>query len=165
MAAPSASERGDPAGIKLDDGYQTLITIQGAPNIQFWEKTVTPPGLDGGDPIDTTTQHNSVFRTTAPRALITLSELTLTVAYDPVVYGVDVDQDPPGIRNVLNVNTVFTVNFPDGTTLAFWGFLRLFEPQGMEEGAQPEANITIEPSNQDENGDEQAPVMVEVAGT
>lgn len=159
MVAPVAALLDhDPAGITLKDGYQTLITIAADPDISFWEKTVQPPGLDGGDPIDTTTMHNSTWRTLSPRALITLTECTLTVAYDPDAYN--------QIQDVLNTETTFTVTFPDGSTLAFFGFLRLFEPQSAEEGAQPEANITIQPTNYDPvNKVEAGPVLFDVEGT
>ncbi len=40
---------------RLDDGYQTLIEFAENPAIKLWEKSVTPPGIDGGDAIDTTT--------------------------------------------------------------------------------------------------------------
>jgi hypothetical protein len=58
MAAPVATARVDPTGIKLDDGYRTLVTFATDPNIEFWEKSVTPPGLDGGDALETKTIHN-----------------------------------------------------------------------------------------------------------
>ncbi len=157
MGAPTATARQTPAGIRLLDGYQTLITFAGDPDISFWEKTVTPPGLDGGDAIPTTTMHNVLWRTMAARALIDLTELTLTAAYDPDLY----DE----IKAILNINDQITVTFPDGSTLAFWGFLRLFDVQSMEGGSPPEANITIQPTNTDGSGAEQGPVMTEVEGT
>lgn len=158
MAAPTATARGTPSGIKMDDGYQTLITFASAPTIAFWEKGVTPPGLDGMDGIDTTTMHNVQWRTKAPRALVTMTDLTLTVAWDPVLYQT--------ILTLLNVKTTITVTFPDGGTLAFFGYLQKFEPSEHKEGEQPEATITVTPTNQDPvSGDEEAPVLTNVAGT
>jgi hypothetical protein len=141
----------------MDDGYQTLITFARNPVIAFWEKSVTPPGMDGGDEIDTTTMHNVRFRTFASRALITLTEGSVTAAWDPDLY----DE----ILLLLNENDVITITFPDGSTLAFWGFLKSFEPDEFVEGEQPTATITYVPTNQDNTGVERAPVMVEVAGT
>lgn len=158
MAAPATTARATPDGRYLKDGYQTLIAPAADPDVAFWEKTVTPPGMDGGDAIDNTTMHNETWRTMRSRALVTLTDMTLTVAYDPDIY----DE----ALALLNVETSWTVHFPDGSTLDFYGFLRLFEPQDMSEGEQPEANITISPTNFDvTNNVEAGPVMTEVAGT
>ncbi len=156
MGIPSVQTRQTPLGIPLFDGHVTKVAFGHDLDISFWEKTVTPPGLDGGDLINITTMWNETWRTMIPRALITLSEFTLTAAYDPDVY----DE----IRDILNNNGEVTVLFPDLSTLSFWGALRVFEPQTHEEGTQPEANITIAPTNWDGTA-EQAPVMDEVAGT
>ena len=158
MAAPATTARVDPVGIRLDDGYQTLLAFEADPDISMWEKTVQPPGMDGGDEIDTTTMHNSTFRTRAARALITLTESSTTVAYDPDLFN--------QIINIINVSASITVHFPDGSTLDFYGFLRTFEPQDHEEGAQPEAVINITPTNCDpSNNVEEPPVLTSVTGT
>ena len=58
------------------------------------------------------------------------------------------------------------ITFADGSTLAFYGYLKNFEPQDSEEGSDPEANITIQPTNWDNaNSTEEAPVLVAVPGT
>lgn len=158
MTAPVAGARLDPAGIKLDDGYRTLLACAANPDVSFWEKTVKPPGLDGGDEIDTTTMHNDTWRTRAPRALVTMTEASMTAAYDPNIYN--------DILSVLNVETTWTVHFPDGSTLAFYGFLKNFETNELSEGEQPTASITVVPTNQDPvTGAEEAPVLVSAAGT
>lgn len=158
MAAPSATARQTPAGIKMDDGHSTLITFAADPDVSFWEKTVTPPGIDGGDAIETHTMHNDEWRTMAPRQLKTLTEMTCTAAYDPDLYN--------QILALVNVETTVTVRFPDGSTLAFYGYLRVFEPSEMQEGEQPEAEITIQPTNQDPTtGAEEAPVLTSAPGT
>lgn len=158
MAAPTPSARVDPTGIRLDDGYSTLITLAVDTDISFWEKTVTPPGLDGRDPIDTTTMHNERVVTKAPRSLIDVTDATATVAYDPLVY----DQ----CLSALNVRTTVTIRFPDGGTYCFFGFLQAFTPQEMSEGEQPEAEVTICVTNFDPvNHVEALPVLTNVAGT
>jgi hypothetical protein len=158
MAAPSpnTTER-TPSGTKLDDGYQTLIVIDQSAagtdwgdTIAFWEKTVTPPGLDGLEPIDTTTMYNTTYRTFAQRALVTMTDLTVTAAYDPKLY--------TDIVNLLNEHATITVLFPDGSNVCFFGFLRSFTPGEHVEGSQPEATIVISPLNQDTSGDEYGPV-------
>ena len=158
MAAPATTARSTPWGIALSDGYSTKIAFAADPDISFWEKTVGPPSLDGGDAIETTTMHNAAYRTLSSRALITLGESSVTVAYDPDLY----DE----VLGIINVNTAITVHFPDGSPLDFWGFLRTFEPGENAEGEQPEATITIQPTNYDPNNTVEAgPVLTEVAGT
>lgn len=158
MAAPVATVRQDPTGIRLDDGYRTLVTFASDPNIELWEVSVTPPGLDGGDEIDTTTMHNDTYRTRSPRSLKTLTEFSMTVAYDPSCY--------TALLALINVETTITVTFPDGSTLAFFGFLKAFQPDALEEGSPPRASVTVVPTNQDPtSGVEQAAVLVSVAGT
>lgn len=158
MTAPTVTARQAPTGIRLDEGHPTFITFAADPDVSFWEKTVTPPGLDGGDPVDTTTMHNTRWRTRGARVLITLTDSGTTVAYDPLFYS--------QALALVNVETSITVTFPDGTTYSFYGFLRTFEPQEISEGEQPEANISITPTNKDPvTGDEEDPVLVNVAGT
>lgn len=159
MAAPTPTARVAPTGIKLKDGYQALITFALDPNIEFWEKQVTPPGMDGGDPIDQTTMHNVDWRTSAPRALITLTNSSVTVAYDPTVY--------TACLNLINRETTITVTFSDGSTVAFFGFLKSFTPAAMVEGTQPEATIEIVPTNFDNGAAkvESGPAVAGVAGT
>lgn len=157
-AAPSATVRQDPSGIKLDDGYRTLVTFASDPNIEFWEKSVTPPGLDGGDEIDTTTMHNDDWRTNAPRALIRMTPFTTTAAYDPSIY--------TAALALINRKDTVTVRYPDGSTLAFYGFLKTIEFSELVEGTQPECTITVVPTNQDpDTGSEEPPVLTSVAGT
>lgn len=155
---PTTTPRVTPTGIKIDDGHSTKIAFSRNPDINFWEKTVTPPGIDGGDAIDTTTMHNVTWRTFSPRKLKTLTEMKTEVQYDPIAY----DE----LRDLINVEDSITVTFPDGSTLSFFGYLKSFEPGELSEGEPPMATITIQPTNQDPTtGAEAAPVLVSVAGT
>lgn len=157
MAAPSATVRSTPAGRKLEDGYQSLITFSADTDVAFWEKTVQPPGYDGGEKIDQTTQHNTTFKTASPQALIEVTDGQITAAYDPRVI--------PQIQALINVECTITVLFPNGDTLAYFGYLQKFEPNELTPGEQPECTITIVATNKDSSGAEQAPVLVEAAGT
>jgi hypothetical protein len=158
MTAPAPTVRGTPLGIKLPDGYQALVTFAVDTDISLWEKEVTPPGIDGGEPIDTTTMHNTVWRTTGPRSLSTLTPMTFTAAYDPDVY----DE----ILAIRNVETTVTVTFADGSTLAFYGYLQKFDPGPLAEGTPPEATVTVVPTNYDPVAHtEEGPIMTEVSGT
>lgn len=138
--------------MRLDDGFRTLISFGGAFGVTLWEKEVTPPGMDGGGPVDTTTMRNSFWRTRNPRWLITLTDLAATVAYDPFFYTTAL--------TFMNVNTFLDVQFPDTAIVSFWGFLDKWTPNPNREGEQPTANIIIVPTNQDENGFEVNPVYV-----
>ena len=124
---------------RLNDGYQTLLSPSLDSDIKFWEKEVTPPGISGGEAIDTTTMHNSTWRTFAPRALKTLTEISMQAAYNPVVYD--------DVLPLINVNQLWTLFFPDGSTLEFWGYLKEFTPGANKEGEQPTADLKIQPTN------------------
>jgi hypothetical protein len=86
MVAPVATVRTTPTAKKMDDGFKSLIAIASNPAIEFWEETVTPPGLDGGDAIDTMTMHSTRWRTKAPRKLITMGDVKATVEWNPSLY-------------------------------------------------------------------------------
>jgi hypothetical protein len=158
MAAPTVTARSTPSGFKLGDGYQTLLAFASKPSIQLWEKAVKPPGIDGGDGIDTTTMHNQVWRTKDTKHLKTLSESTMTVSYDPDSYN--------DILTLINKNDSITAHFPDGSALAFYGVLQKFEFGDLKEGEFPEATVSIYPTNYDPTGKvEAAPVFQAASGT
>lgn len=127
--------------MRLDDGWQTLLTCAAAPNIALYEKTVQPPGVIGGGANDTTTMHNEVWRTKSPKHLKELSDANMNCAYDPAVIDDIIAQ--------VNVNQLWTVTYPDGSSETFWGWLDEFIPAEHKEGEQPTASVKIIPSNQD----------------
>ncbi len=135
----AGTTRSTPGGIMLGDGYSTKIAFSSDPDIEFWERTVKPPGIDGGDPVDRTTMHNLTWRTMASRALRTLTNSSVTAGYDPKVFD--------SIVAIINVEQEITVHFPDGSILIFYGYLKSFEPNEHSEGALPEATIEIVPTN------------------
>lgn len=139
--------------IRIDDGFKTLISFALSSSVKFWEKSITPPGMSGGGPNDTTTMRNTLYRTKAPKKLITLDPATVVVAYDPAVY--------PQIVSMLNQNQAITITFPDDSTLVFWGWIDSFAPSEASEGEQPTATVTIQPSNQNASGVETAPVQTD----
>lgn len=156
--ALSTTSRSTPVGTKLNDGFSTKIAFAADADVSFWEKTVTPPGIDGGDPIDITNMFNSAVRTKAARSLYDVTDASLSVQYDPVVY----DQ----IIALINVNTSITVHFPNGDTLDFFGYLRSFTPQENQEGEEPLADIVIVSTNVDSSdGTETAPNYKTSTGT
>jgi len=158
MAAPTPTTRQTPTGFKMPDGYQALITFANKPAVQLWERQVKPPGLDGGDGIDTTTMHNVRWRTKANRHLITLAEASAMCAYDPDSYN--------DLLSLLNSPQSITVRFPDNSTLAFFGYMQKAEFGELKEGEFPEVTVQITPTNQDPTStSEQAPVFTAAPGT
>jgi hypothetical protein len=158
MAAPSATARGTPTGIMLTDPHPTHITLGRHPTIAFKEKEIQPFGDDGGDPIDCTTFFNNRRRSYAPRQLISGTEATVTAAYDPSVLGV--------LRASINVPDTVTITHPDGSTEARFAFVQKVTPSSnTSDGDQPTIEVVLFPMDQDDDGNEQEPVLVNVAGT
>lgn len=135
---------------RLRDGLSTTVSFSLNPNVTLWETSVTPPGLDGGGPNDTTSMRNSTWRTRQPKKLKTLTAFTFTAQYDPVVY----DQ----FLAMLNVNQQITVKFPDGDKYTMWGWVNSLAPNAITEGSPPTITVGIEPSNQDNSYNEVGPV-------
>jgi hypothetical protein len=138
---------------RIDDGFSTLITFLDAASgatISFWEKEVTPPGIEMGGANDTTTMRNEEWRTKAPKKLKSLTDGSFKAAYDPAVYDT--------ILEIIGVNGQIQITFSDDSTLTFWGWLDKFTPGNITEGAQPVADCTIICSNQDNDKVEQPPV-------
>ena len=138
---------------RLDDGFRTLITLANAPTVKIFEKEVTPPGVSAGGPIDTTTMRNTAWRTQAPRQLKSMTQISATVAY--ATNGYD------AIKAQVGVNQLITVTWPDGATVAFYGWVDEFTPGAGTEGEQPTASLTIQPSMVNASGVETAPVFTE----
>jgi hypothetical protein len=158
MAAPTATTRQDPSGIMMENGYRSLVTVGADPDCSYWEIGITPIGIDGGDAIDTTTMHNDDVRTKAPRTLHDYTDGEIRVGYDPNLLAL--------LQALVNEETTITIRFYDGTTWAFYGYVRVFDPDEMVEGELPEATITITPTNWDYvNNVEARPVVTNVAGT
>lgn len=138
---------------RIDDGFSTIFTLSNIPSAKLYEKELTPPGVMGGGPIDTTTMRNLAWRTKSPKQLKSLGDVTATVAYATEVYDDVIAQ--------IQVNQEITVTFPDQSTIVFWGWLEEFTPGNNTEGAQPTAKVTIHTSNHDADGVETAPVYTE----
>ena len=158
MAAPAATTRQTPAGKKLEIGFVTKMTLASDPDISLWEIGVTPPGYDGGEPIDTTDQWNTTYRTKTPRVLLEGTDAKVTFHYDPAV--------KTQIVAVLNVPTTITVRYPDGSTEAFYGTPRVVEFDEMNEESDPRGTLTVTPLHYDPTNDVEAGATVtSVAGT
>jgi hypothetical protein len=151
MAAPVPTPRLTPTAKKLGDGFKTLITLAGNTAIEFWEETVTPPAIEGGDAIESATMHSVLWRTKTPRKLITMGDVQARVQFNPSLY--------TSILARVNVPDTVTITFPDHSSLAFYGYLKSFAPAELSEGAVGTGTITITPTLADPTtGAEQGPV-------
>lgn len=139
-----------PVHERLDDGFSTIITLANIPSVKLFEKEITPPGISAGGPIETTTMRNTTWRTMSPRVLKSLTPASATVAF--------ATEAIPQVMGQIGRNQLVTVTFPDGSTLAFWGWLEEFTVNALVEGEQPTASITIQPGNIDEDDQEVAPL-------
>lgn len=141
MAAPTpaATNLRVPSGAPLTIGKTILVTIKGDGTsyntIGFWEVSVTPPAMSGGDKVGIGNQYNTKYETFVPQKLITVGDMQLTVQYDPNAYD--------DISQAINDNTTITVHFPNGDRLAFYGYLREFTPGEASRTTNPTATIVI----------------------
>jgi hypothetical protein len=134
------TDRVTPTGTPFDEGYQSLITFAADSNLSFWETVVGAPGIDGGDPVPTTTMHNTAVRTKAPRKL---KEHTPFQVQGKFSSGT-IDQ----VYALINVNGWITVKWPDGTQYSFPGYLKAFQPGQAQEGNPLEGTLEIIPTGQ-----------------
>jgi hypothetical protein len=158
MANPTITARSAPSGKKLRDGFRSLVAFARDPDVSLWERSVKAPGVSGGDPIDQTTMHNDDVMTKAPQSLIEWTNGSMVCGYDPAVLG--------QILQLVNKEGSITVHWPDGSTLAFYGYLGTFDVQEKSKGAMPLANCEIVVTNWDPVNDvEVKPLLTSVAGT
>jgi hypothetical protein len=142
----------------MPDGFKTTLTFASKPGIALWEQSIKPPSIDGGGPIPTTTMLNVRVRTQRAKKLYTYSAVSGSFAFDP-----DVMID---IIALVNAEQAITLTWPDGSTMAFWGYLDKFEPGEQKEGDMPMAGVTVEITNWDPvNNVEAEAVYAAAAGT
>lgn len=144
-----------PTGNMLTDGFSTIISCTYNPSVKFWEMEVDPPGVEGGGGKKVTTMRATAWHQKAPNVLKDLTDAGAKVGYDPAVLA--------DIYALINVNTQWTITYPDGATEVFTGWLDSFKRGTMVEGEVPTADIVIIPSNRNGSGTETAPTAT--AGT
>lgn len=158
FAAPSPAAIGTPAGLHLRDGYSTKIVFNRLTTFSLWEKTVQPSALSVGEAIDLTTMRNVAVTTKWPQTLHDVGDVTVVCGYDPNAWA-------QARQTVLGMNDNITLQHPDGSTVAFFGFLKDLQPAAHQRGAMPEATAVITVTNLDSSFAEQAPVYTNVAGS
>ena len=122
-----------------EDGFATLITIDGVTDLKFEEQEFTPPSISAGGKINTTTMRSAAgWRSAAAKKMKTLGDANLKVAWATGAYTV--------IMSLVGIPKLYTATFPDGATLEFWAILDDFKPNAQKEGEQPLADIVISPT-------------------
>lgn len=126
-----------------EDGFGTIITVDGIADLKMEEVETQPPGWDGGGAISTTTHRNGPasgpkLRTSAPKRLTGLSPMNLKVVYQTSVDAV--------IRANIKKVKLFTLTYPDGATLQLYAWIESFKPGSNKEGEQPSADVEIIPA-------------------
>ena len=144
-----------PSGNMLTDGFSTIISCTANPSIKMWEMEVDPPSIEGGGGKQVSTMRNTAWHTMAPNVLKKLGEGGAKVGFDPAVYS--------QIVALINVNTSWTITYPDGATEVFLGWMDSFKRNTFTEGEVPTADVVFIPSMRNGAGTETAPVAT--AGT
>ncbi len=158
MAAPANTHRVTPAGDHYTDGNFTKIAFSANPSIKFWEKTVTPPGIDNGEPIPNDTMFNQFWRRVEPRKLNSVPPFTVTCAYTGATWD--------AVKAICGQRGSVTVRFPNYDQLDFFGYLKSFMPGAHADSAPPEGTLTIVVTNWDPvNKVEQGWVYTAYTGT
>lgn len=151
MAAPAPDARVAPTVLMIKNGWKSLVTFSEDPDISIYEKAVTPFGIDNGETINITTQHNNLVVTKAPNALYEVTDGQFTFAYSP--------SQLAGLKALKGVNQTITYTFPNGDTWAVYGYLKSAIFGVLERGTYPEGTAVIIHTNIDPtDGSEAEPV-------
>ena len=134
---------------KLRDGHSTRITFPSATGAELYETEIAPPGWSGGGANDTTSMHNTGWRTRQPKKLKTATDITGTAQFATSICTT--------LNTLINNNQLVEVKFPDASTLSVWSWLDEFKFNPLKEGEPPTASFTVIPSNEDATGVEVAP--------
>lgn len=157
MAAPSPTVRQTPVGLKLRDGFRSLVTFAADPDLSLWEMESTPGGYDNGEKINTTTFWEDV-RTFAPRAQNEVTDGAIVAAYDPAV--------ETQLQALVGREDTITHTLRDGSTVAAYGYLKSAVKSSHQDGQMPTIQCVIVYTNWDYVNDVAAlPAVNSVAGT
>lgn len=151
MTAPAAGTRSTPAGVDMEDGWVTKIGFSQDVDISIWEESVKPPGTDGGDPIDLKTMWSEDWETFAPKGLKKSTDGNVKFSYDPSCTA--------QINAIVNVKGTITIFYPNGGTLAFFGYVKSVDFDDLAYGSKPKGTLVIVVTNRDPStGGEEGPV-------
>jgi hypothetical protein len=158
MAAPAHTALGTQASPKLRTGFSSRMAFSLLPTFSVFVKEITPPDFDGGDPVENTTMENIAVHTNAPRVLVKVGQIKMTVEYALEAF--------TEIWSIINKEGSGTLYFPDGSYFDMFGNIQKFTPGGLSEGGEPTAeliwnNTCYDPTNKVE----QKPVYTPHTGT
>lgn len=114
-------------------GIRIVLVNQG---LVFYEKSVQPSGVEGGDPINITTNDNTAYESQAPRTLRMRMQSQSVVTYDST--------DKAAYEAAVDQSDSIRIDYPDDTTELYVGWLRSFIPDSAENGSQPQATAIFE---------------------
>lgn len=139
----------------MHDGLHTIIAFNnsGAAGVLFKETALKPFGFDGRGPINITSLRNNFVVTKVPKQLCDVTAMMGTAEWDSDLY-ITI------LNDLLQINQICQLQFPNGNIWQFWGWLDKFDPQEHKEGELPLANLTIEVSNLDDAGFEVLPTKI-----
>lgn len=138
-----------------DGGPRALMVFASNPKLAIGITEFQPPGIQGGKPIDVTTQLDVIEVTDPlngvremgvqvhyPATEIMITEMSFSCQYDPIVYS----ELPP----VINCpNDYCTAYLPNGGFLLMWAFIESFIPDMFAKAKHPSAKCKVSPSNLD----------------
>jgi hypothetical protein len=152
VTPPAATTRTAPTGKRQKDGFKTTVAFAGAPGFTMWEKSLTPPAIDGGGAISLADMFATTWRVKAAKSLKEMGDISGSAHYNPATYTDAMAQ--------TNVEQAITILFPSGHQLSFYGFLDKFTPGENAEGNESTCSFTIVVTNRDPLTDlEAGPVL------
>jgi len=166
MAAPAATARQSPAAgyIAIPDGFRTKVTLSLIPNLEIEEIEVKVLGFDNGEPVEQDSMWSEALRVVRARQITSTTPCVVIAKWDPIFLTRCVTYI--GIEKVGASSQVITETFYDGSTRAYYGYLRSAEGENLAEGSKGRMTINLQPTNWDPvNRVYAAPVMVNVSGS
>ena len=164
MAAPSATARGTPGGIMIPDGMRTKVTLSLNTTIQIEEVEVKPFGFDNGEPIEQDSMWSGALQVVRAQQITKCTPCTVICKYDPAA--LDALRTLQGVERSGSNAQIITETFYDGSTRAWYGYVRGADPDSLAIGGKGKMTVTLQPTNWDPvNNAYAAPVMVSVAGS
>lgn len=123
---------------RLSESVGATITFASYTSVKFYVKSMSPPNVDAGTPIQTTLLANTKYHTFTTPKLITIGDFNATVSYnsDAMVDAI----------TFVGQNQLITFTWPDGFTWTFYGAIMKFMPGELTPGTQPTATITVHPT-------------------
>lgn len=150
MTAPAPTTRVKPTAKMLGEGFKSLITFEADPDVEILEIEVTSGGEDIGDPIPASTMHNVSRETQDAPALVATSDGSILCAYNPT--------SRAAIRALMGVHTTITHTYPDGSSIADFGWVRSFAEGSRTIKGRCTATIGFSYAGKDSAGNEEVEV-------